>query len=90
MKAGGLPDYGGHELLFEALPARMASDLWPVSGDGAVNFRDLGAFAEAWLTTPNSQFWLPGADLAPEDEGDGVINFLDFAVFCEEWPAAQP
>lgn len=90
LHGGGLPDYGGHELFFERIPARLASDIFPVSGDGIVNFRDLGAFAGAWLTTPNSQNWYPKADLAPQTQRDNVINFFDYAVFVEQWLATLP
>ncbi len=84
-QGGGLPDYGGHELRFEPLPPRAAADIWPVSGDGNVDIRDIAEFARAWLTTPNSELWLTQADLAPQPDGDNIIDFQDFAIFAQQW-----
>ena len=87
---GGLPDFGGHELRFERLPPRLAADLFPASGDGTVNIRDLAAFAQAWLSTPYSELWLPKADAAPQPAGDDFIDFSDFAFFAQQWLQSAP
>jgi len=52
-----------------------------VSGNGVVDFDDLGLLAQQWLGEPG----VPSADIAPAPAGDGVVNFLDYAAFAASW-----
>lgn len=46
--------------------------------DCVVNFLDLAALADAFLSTPASANWNPDADIwGPTGEPDGIVNFLD-------------
>lgn len=47
-----------------------------INGDHAINFLDLGIIGSAFLSTPTSPNWNPGADL----NNDGVVNFLDLGI----------
>lgn len=55
-----------------------------ITVDCMVDFTDLVALTEAWLTESNSPDWNVRCDIAP-DGGDGVINSQDFAVLAEQW-----
>ena len=85
LSGGGLFGQDPAYLAFEPIPARLPSDIAPVSGDGVVDFRDLAVFTQTWLATPGSRNWYPKADLAPPLSPDGRVDFLDFAVFTEYW-----
>ena len=52
-----------------------------INGDGVVDWLDIGAFADAWLTTTGSPNWNTRADMV----SDGIINFRDFAVLAQNW-----
>ncbi len=46
--------------------------------DCVVNFLDLAALSDAFLSTPGSANWNPDADIwGPTGEPDGLVNFLD-------------
>lgn len=68
-------------LEFEPIPYHIPADIAPKGGDGAVNFLDLDAFAQAWLAIPTSTNWNSKADMV----GDATINFLDFTILAEYW-----
>lgn len=51
-----------------------------ISGDGAVDWKDVGILSDYWLTAE------PQADIAPAG-GDGIVNMLDFAVLAGNWLA---
>jgi hypothetical protein len=53
-----------------------------INGDGVVDWLDIGAFADAWLTTPGATNWNARADMV----SDGIINFPDFVVLAQNWP----
>jgi hypothetical protein len=59
--------------------SRVAGD---INGDGVVDWLDIDAFADAWLTTPGALNWNSRADMV----SDGIINFPDFAVLTQNWP----
>jgi predicted aspartyl protease len=83
---GGLTLYGGTPPYIEFEPVcRIIGDITPEGGDCAVDFLDLAALAEAWLTSSESPDWNPKADLAPQPDGDRLINLLDFAALAEHW-----
>ena len=81
---GGLPDYGGHQLLLEPVDYRTVCDIASGDGDGKIDKLDLAAFVNAWLATPSSPNWNPRADLAPVVR-DGRVDFYDFAILAEYW-----
>jgi hypothetical protein len=81
---GGLPDYGGHQLLFEPVDYRSVCDIAPDDGDGNIDELDLAAFINAWLATPTAPNWNPRADLAPVIR-DGIVDFSDFTILAEYW-----
>jgi hypothetical protein len=85
LRGGGLLGQDPPSLGFEPIPPRLLSDIAPISGDGIVNLRDLAAFMQTWLATPDSPNWYPKADLAPQPNPDGIVDFLDLAVFAEYW-----
>jgi hypothetical protein len=60
-------------------------DIAPPGGDGKVDFLDLAAFVEAWLTGPGVPGWNQRADMAPIAERDNFVNLLDFAVLAQHW-----
>ncbi len=53
-----------------------------ITGDGVVDWLDVGALADAWLTTTGAPNWNAQADMV----SDGIINFFDFAVLAQNWP----
>ena len=85
LRGGGLFLQDGPTLEFEYISNRIPADIAPSAGDGLVDFRDLAALAEAWLTTATSPNWNPEADLAPPLSPDGIVDLLDLAVFAEYW-----
>ncbi len=83
---GGLTLYGGTPPYIEFEPVcRIIGDITPEGGDCAVDFLDLAALADAWLTSSESPDWNPKADLASQPDGDRLINLLDFAALAEHW-----
>jgi len=89
-RGGGLPGQAQPRLEFERIPQRIVADIVPGAGDGVVNFLDLAAFAEAWLTNSESFNWNPRADMAPP-RPDGMVNLFDLAALAEHWlQAAAP
>jgi arabinogalactan endo-1,4-beta-galactosidase len=52
-----------------------------ITGNGIVDFEDLGILTEQWLQPPG----IPSADIAPPHNGDGIVNFLDFALLASNW-----
>ena len=87
LRGGGL--FLQEDPLLEIEPlVRIVADIAPEGGDGVVDYLDLQAFVQAWLSEgsmPPSPNWNPEADLAPTPVPDNVINFLDFAVFAQHW-----
>ena len=57
-----------------ASASRLAGDL---NGDGPVDYLDLKAFSEQWLSSPGN----PSA----ESDGDDYIDFGDYATFADDW-----
>jgi predicted aspartyl protease len=53
-----------------------------INGDGVVDWLDVAAFADAWLTTTGAPNWNARADMV----SDGIINFRDFAALAQNWP----
>ncbi len=52
--------------------------------DCAVNFLDVAALSNAFLSTPGSPNWNPDADIwGPTGEPDGIVNFLDISRLPE-------
>jgi hypothetical protein len=83
---GGMTLYGGSPPYIEFEPiCRIIGDIAPEGGDCAVDFLDLAALADAWLTSLETPNWNPKADLAPQPNGDSLINLLDFAALAEHW-----
>ena len=68
---------------FEFIP--VMGDIAPPGGDGKVDFLDLAAFVEAWLSDPFSLHWNQQADMAPVAQPDNLVNLLDFAVLAQHW-----
>jgi predicted aspartyl protease len=52
-----------------------------ITGDGVIDWLDVGALADAWLTTTGATNWNAQADMV----SDGIINFFDFAVLAQNW-----
>ena len=52
-----------------------------ITGDGKVDFEDLGKLAAQWLRAPG----IPSADIAPPPDGDGMVDFQDFAELANHW-----
>jgi len=52
-----------------------------ITGDGVVDFNDLGKLAGQWLRVPG----IPSADIAPPPDGDGTVDFQDFAELANHW-----
>ncbi len=79
------------------LSNEIPADIWPVDGDGIVDFFDWAVFANQWKVTVDfealadfAEQWLKTgiqyciADIAPDD-GDRTVNLLDFALLAENW-----
>ena len=60
-------------------------DIAPGSGDGVVNFADLGVFKAAFFTQPGNPAWNPAADFT----GDFQVNFQDLGVI-RQFMFSQP
>jgi hypothetical protein len=58
--------------------SRLAGD---INGDGVIDWLDIDAFADAWLTTTGATNWNARADMV----SDGIINFRDFTVMMQNW-----
>jgi hypothetical protein len=84
LRGGGLLLDQEPALYFEPVAALIA-DIAPDGGDGKVGFKDLSAFAKAWLAGPYSLSWNEKADIAPFQNPDGAINSLDLAVLAQYW-----
>jgi predicted aspartyl protease len=87
LHGGGLLGQDPPSLEFERIPARLAADIAPPQGDGMVNFLDLAALANAWLSSSTSSNWNARADIGPRGAPDGSVDFLDLAVLAEFWLA---
>lgn len=85
LRGGGLFGQDPPSLEFERIPARLAADIAPPEGDGVVDYRDLAALAQAWLSTSASPDWNARADIGPLETPDGRVDFLDLAVLAEFW-----
>lgn len=85
LRGGGLQGQAPPSLEYEIIPPGLIGDIAPVGGDGVVDFLDIGALGEAWLSTANSPNWNPQADIAPQPVSDGNINFLDLALMAGNW-----
>jgi hypothetical protein len=85
LRGGGLFGQDPPSLEFERIPARLAADIAPPQGDGAVDYRDLAALAQAWLSTSASPGWNARADIGPWEAPDGHIDLFDLAVLAEFW-----
>jgi len=89
-RGGGLPGQAQPRLEFERIPLRLTGDIAPDGGDGVVDFLDMAALSEAWLTNSESFNWNPRADMAPP-RPDGMVNLFDLAALAEHWlQAAAP
>jgi len=84
LRGGGLFLEDEPALYFEPVTSIIA-DIAPDGGDDKVDFLDLSAFAQAWLSDSQSPNWNERADLAPNANPDGIINFLDLAVLMQYW-----
>ncbi len=87
LRGGGLFYQDPPELELERIPARLAADIAPPEGDGVVDYRDLAALVQAWLSTSDSPNWNARADIGPWEAPDGRIDLLDLAVLGEFWLA---
>ncbi len=85
LRGGGLIGQDPPALEFERIPARLAADIAPPEGDGIVDYRDLAALAQAWLSTSASPDWNARADIGPWEAPDGRVDLLDLAVLGEFW-----
>ena len=85
LRGGGLQGQAPPFLEYEIIPSRLIGDIAPEGGDGVVDFQDLGALADAWLSTTSSPNWNPQADIAPRPVSDGSVNFFDLAVLAGDW-----
>ncbi|MGD0785888.1 MAG: hypothetical protein ABR969_08745 [Sedimentisphaerales bacterium] len=54
-------------------------------GDEDVDYYDLAAMSDAWLSQPGDFNWNPDCDIS--EPKDNIINFSDFAVFAQSWLA---
>jgi len=59
----------------------LIGDIAPPGGDGVVDYLDLAAISQAWLTTPQSPNWNAQADSAVDD----IIDFRDYAILAQNW-----
>ena len=80
-RGGGLFAQDDPRIEFGPAIYRIIADIAPPGGDGAVNFLDLAAFAQAWLAIPTSPNWNSRADMV----SDARIDFFDFAVLAQHW-----
>jgi predicted aspartyl protease len=80
LRGGGLFLQDDPSISYETI-IRFTGDIAPAGGDGIVNYLDLAALADAWLTNPLSQNWNSRADIV----GDAIINFRDFAALAQNW-----
>lgn len=85
LRGGGLMGQDPPELGLERIPPRLAADIAPPEGDGKVDYRDLAALVQAWLSTSTSPNWNARADIGPLNAPDGRVDFLDLAVLGEFW-----
>jgi hypothetical protein len=80
LRGGGLFLQDDPAIDYEPI-SRLRGDVFPPEGDGVVDYLDLAALADAWLTNPLSQNWNSRADIV----GDAIINFRDFAAMAQNW-----
>lgn len=52
-----------------------------LTADGVIDFRDVDAFVQCWLTSLESAQWNPMCDLY----GDGQVDFADWARLSRTW-----
>jgi hypothetical protein len=84
LRGGGMLLDNEPELRFAPIMALVA-DIAPDSGDGKVNFKDLSAFAIAWLSDSHAPNWNARADMAPIINPDGTVDSQDFAILAQYW-----
>ena len=91
LRGGGLQGQDPPFLEYEIIPSDLIGDIAPEGGDGAVDFLDFNALADAWFSTPGVPNWNPDADMAPQPIPDGIVNYLDFAAMMDNWlETAEP
>jgi hypothetical protein len=91
LRGGGLQGQDPPSLEYEVIPPRLLGDIAPEGGDGVVDFQDIDALTQAWLSDASSPNWNPAADIAPQPVTDGIVNFLDLAVMAQNWhKTAEP
>jgi hypothetical protein len=56
-----------------------------IGDNGIVDYADISAFAECWLTTQGSTGWNSDCDISPQPAGDSKIDFADFAELAYNW-----
>jgi predicted aspartyl protease len=87
VRGGGIPGQPTPVIEFERIAPRLVGDIAPVGGDGVVDFLDLAALADAWLSSFGTPNWNPKADLAWVGNPDEVVDGIDFAAFAAQWGA---
>ncbi|MEJ2704681.1 MAG: aspartyl protease family protein [Sedimentisphaerales bacterium] len=91
LHGGGLQGDDLPSLEYQVIPTRLLGDIAPEGGDGVVNFLDLDALTQAWLSNASSPNWNPAADIAPQPAVDGSVNLLDFLLIAQNWhKTAEP
>jgi hypothetical protein len=85
IRGGGLLGQDPPSLEFQRIALPPAGDIAPLSRDGSVDFRDLAAFANAWLSSEGTPNWNPRADLFPRQIPDGKVDNADLAIFAAFW-----
>jgi len=78
LRGGGIFLQDDPAIYYETI-SRVTGD---INGDGVIDWLDVAALADAWLTTTGTTNWNARADMV----SDGIINFLDFAVLAQNWP----
>ena len=71
-------DFSGSAPIYLAVFQPLPGD---ISLDGVVNGDDLAMLTYAWLSTPTSSNWWPGADI----NADGIVNSDDLAILTYYW-----
>ncbi len=64
----------------------LIGDIAPAdSPDGMINFLDITALANAWLSSPEDNNWYDKADIAPIPYHDQMVDFQDFSIMAKSW-----